>query len=76
MRAKAKPKPKIRIPVPKPTRFHSTPKGKRGYNPKRLKRENALKYQNIKFQVENGIGYITLNCPEKRGAPSFRKKSK
>jgi hypothetical protein len=42
MRAKAKPKPKIRIPVPKPTRFHSTPKGEKGYNRKRLKRENAF----------------------------------
>jgi len=35
MPAKAKPKLKVRIPTPKPTRFHSTPKGKKGYNRKR-----------------------------------------
>ncbi len=32
-------KPKIRIPVPRPTRFHSTPKGKKGYDRKRAKED-------------------------------------
>ena len=31
---------KIRIPTPKPTRFHSTPKGEKGYDRKRVKRED------------------------------------
>jgi enoyl-CoA hydratase/carnithine racemase len=30
-----------------------------------------LKYQDIKFQVEGGIGFITLNRPEKRNALSM-----
>jgi hypothetical protein len=42
MPAKAKSKLKVRIPIPKPTRFHSTLKGKKGYDRKRLKRENAF----------------------------------
>jgi len=31
-----------------------------------------LNYQDIKFQVEDGIGFITLNRPEKRNALSMR----
>lgn len=42
MRAKAEPKLKVRIPIPRPTRFHSTLKGKKGYNRKRLKREDVF----------------------------------
>jgi hypothetical protein len=38
-RGRKKPKLKIRIPTPKPTRFHSTPKGKKGYDRKRAKEE-------------------------------------
>ncbi|MBP1719607.1 MAG: hypothetical protein H6Q43_3045 [Deltaproteobacteria bacterium] len=37
-----KPKLKIRIPTPNPTRFHSTPKGEKGYDRKRAKKEYAL----------------------------------
>ncbi len=36
-----KPKLKIRIPTPGPTRFHSTPKGERGYDRKRVKKDYA-----------------------------------
>ena len=36
-----KPKLKIRIPTPRPTRFHSTPKGERGYDRKRVKKDYA-----------------------------------
>ena len=32
---------KIRVPTPKPTQFHSTPKGERGYDRKRVKKEYA-----------------------------------
>lgn len=35
---------KIRIPTPKPTRFHSTPKGEKGYDRKRAK----LEYTSLK----------------------------
>jgi len=39
-KGRKRPKLKIRIPTPKPTRFHSTPKGEKGYNRKRVKRED------------------------------------
>ena len=39
-KGRKKPKLKIRIPIPKPTRFHSTPKGEKGYDRKRVKRED------------------------------------
>ena len=39
--ARKKLKLKIRIPVPGPTRFHSTPKGKKGYDRKRARQEYA-----------------------------------
>ncbi len=38
-RGRKKPKLKIRIPTPKPTRFHSTFKGKKGYDRKRDQKE-------------------------------------
>jgi|GEM_PF-4259560 len=50
MPAKAKPKLKVRIPTPKPSRFHSTPKGKKGYDRKRLKRENTYLKKIIQFK--------------------------
>jgi hypothetical protein len=37
-----KPRLKIRIPTPKPTRFHSTPKGERGYDRKRAQKEYSF----------------------------------
>jgi hypothetical protein len=37
-----KPKLKIRVPIPKPTRFHSTPKGEKGYDRKRSEKEFAF----------------------------------
>lgn len=39
-KGRKRPKLKIRIPTPKPTRFHSTPKGEKGYDRKRIKRED------------------------------------
>lgn len=33
---------KIRIPTPKPTKFHSSPKGAKGYDRKRAKEEFAF----------------------------------
>jgi hypothetical protein len=41
-RLRKKPKLKVRIPTPKPTRFHSTPKGEKGYDRKRAKKEYTL----------------------------------
>jgi hypothetical protein len=37
-----KPRLKIRIPTPKPTRFHSTPKGEKGYDRKRAQKEYSF----------------------------------
>jgi hypothetical protein len=37
-----KPGLKIRIPTPKPTRFHSTPKGEKGYDRKRAQKEYSF----------------------------------
>jgi hypothetical protein len=42
MRPGAKPKLKLRIPVGRPTRFHSTRKGKKGYDRRRARRELRL----------------------------------
>ncbi len=37
-----KPRLKIRIPTPKPTRFHSTSKGEKGYDRKRAQKEYSF----------------------------------
>ncbi len=46
-----KPKLKIRIPTPKPTRFHSPPKGEKGYDRKRAKKEYSFLKRIRKMQA-------------------------
>jgi hypothetical protein len=46
MRTRAKPKLKLRIPVGRPTRFHSSRKGKKGYDRRRAQRELNLLRRN------------------------------
>jgi hypothetical protein len=41
MRPRGKTKLKLRIPIGRPTRFHSTPKGRKGYDRRRARRELA-----------------------------------
>jgi len=42
MRPRVKAKLKLRIPVGRSTRFHSTPKGRKGYDRRGARRELAL----------------------------------
>jgi enoyl-CoA hydratase/carnithine racemase len=68
-------KPGLKLRIPVGTHSNSfAAEGEEGIRPQggiRPSEEDGLNYRDIKFQIDGGIGFITLSRPEKRNALSL-----